>query len=138
MRPSSHARRMISTPSSKSEGRCLRLKEDEDRDPESPLLQRGQRPQRGSLKAGRLEISLTEVAMKPGRCQVRIYTESPCPRRADVEIFGVAFCGPCARQQEAYFSIGELTHEEGRNLRYENRGSLSLGALARGLLDNPS
>ena len=25
---------------------------------------------------------------------------------------GVAFCGPCARQQEAYFAIGELTHEE--------------------------
>jgi hypothetical protein len=33
-----------------------------------------------------------------------------------VEILGVAFCGPCARQQEAYFSIGELTHEEGRDL----------------------
>jgi hypothetical protein len=29
---------------------------------------------------------------------------------------GVAFCGPCARQQEAYFSIGELTHEEVRDL----------------------
>ena len=31
---------------------------------------------------------------------------------------GVAFCGPCARQQEAYFAIGELTHEEeARGLR---------------------
>ena len=30
---------------------------------------------------------------------------------------GVAFCGPCARRQEAYFSIGELTHEEVRDLR---------------------
>jgi hypothetical protein len=29
-----------------------------------------------------------------------------------VEILGVAFCGPCARQQEIYFAIGELTHEE--------------------------
>jgi hypothetical protein len=29
-----------------------------------------------------------------------------------VEILGVAFCGPCARQQEAYFAIGELAHEE--------------------------
>jgi hypothetical protein len=29
-----------------------------------------------------------------------------------VEILGVAFCGPCARQQEAYFAIGELTDEE--------------------------
>jgi hypothetical protein len=54
---------------------------------------------------------LTEVT-KPGRCQVRSKTESPCPRRAEVEILGVAFCGPCARQQEVYFAIGELTHEE--------------------------
>ena len=29
---------------------------------------------------------------------------------------GVAFCGPCARRQEAYFAIGELTHEEVRDL----------------------
>jgi hypothetical protein len=34
-----------------------------------------------------------------------------------VEILGVAFCGPCARQQERYFVIGELTHEDGRDLR---------------------
>ena len=30
---------------------------------------------------------------------------------------GVAFCGPCARQQEVYFAIGELTQEDGRDLR---------------------
>jgi hypothetical protein len=35
----------------------------------------------------------------------------------EVEIMGVGFCGPCARQQEAYFAIGELTHEDGRDLR---------------------
>ena len=46
-------------------------------------------------------------------------TESPCPRSAEVEILGVAFCGPCARQQEAYFAIGELTHEDGQGLRSE-------------------
>jgi hypothetical protein len=40
---------------------------------------------------------------------VRSNTESPCPRSAEVEILGVPFCGPCARQQEAYFAIGELT-----------------------------
>jgi hypothetical protein len=34
-----------------------------------------------------------------------------------MEILGVAFCGPCARQQEVYFAIGELTHEDGRDLR---------------------
>jgi hypothetical protein len=48
---------------------------------------------------------------------VRIDTEIPCPRRAEVEILGVAFCGPCARQQEVYFAIGELTHEDWRDLR---------------------
>ena len=56
-------------------------------------------------------------AMIPGPCQVRSNTESPCLRSAEVEILGVAFCGPCARQQEAYFAIGELTHEDGRDLR---------------------
>ena len=54
---------------------------------------------------------------KPGPCQVRTKTESPCPRSAEVEILGVAFCGPCARQQELYFAIGELTHEDERYLR---------------------
>jgi len=35
-----------------------------------------------------------------------------------VEILGVAFCGACAREQEAYFAIGELTQqEEARDLR---------------------
>ena len=29
----------------------------------------------------------------------------------------MAFCGSCARQQEACFAIGELTHEEARDLR---------------------
>ena len=61
---------------------------------------------------------MTEATTKPGRCQVRSRTESPCPRRAEVEILGVAFCGPCARRQEAYFAIGELTQqEEARDLR---------------------
>ena len=59
---------------------------------------------------------MTEAATKPGPCQVSINTEDPCPRRAEVEILGVAFCGPCARKQEAYFAVGELTHEEARDL----------------------
>lgn len=45
-------------------------------------------------------------------CEVRSKTDSPCHRRAVVEIGGVAFCGPCAREQEAYFAIGELTQED--------------------------
>ena len=60
---------------------------------------------------------MTEATTKIRLCQVRSKTESPCPRRAEVEILGVAFCGPCARQQEGYFAIGELTHEDGRDLR---------------------
>ena len=59
---------------------------------------------------------MTEAATKPGPCQVGINAEDPCLRPAEVEILGVAFCGPCARKQEAYFAIGELTHEEARDL----------------------
>ena len=59
---------------------------------------------------------MTQAVTKPGRCQVRIYAENPCPRSSEVEILGVAFCGACARQQEVYFAIGELTHEEARDL----------------------
>jgi hypothetical protein len=62
---------------------------------------------------------VTEAMTHPGPCQVRIYTESPCLGRAEVEILGIPFCEACARQQEAYLSIGELTHVEGRDLRHE-------------------
>ena len=59
---------------------------------------------------------MTEAKQDP--CQVRSRTDSPCPRSAEVEILGVAFCGPCARQQEAYFAIGELSQQdEARELR---------------------
>jgi hypothetical protein len=33
-----------------------------------------------------------------------------------VEVRGVDFCGPCAREQEAYFAIGELTQDETQGL----------------------
>ena len=49
---------------------------------------------------------------------MRSRADSPCPRTAEVEILGVAFCGACAREQEAYFAIGELTElEDARDLR---------------------
>ncbi len=41
-----------------------------------------------------------------------------------MEILGVAFCGPCARQQEIYFAIGELTHEDGRDLHSKPLGEV--------------
>ena len=56
---------------------------------------------------------MTEAPRSLVPCQVRIKTDSPCHRRAVVEIQGIAFCGPCARQHEAYFAIGELTQEGG-------------------------
>jgi hypothetical protein len=62
---------------------------------------------------------LTEALTKQEPCQVRSRTESPCPRRAEVEILGVAFCGPCARKQQVYFAIGELTQGEKEGLRSE-------------------
>ena len=34
-----------------------------------------------------------------------------------MEILGIPFCEACAREQEAYFAIGELTQEERRDLR---------------------
>jgi hypothetical protein len=34
-----------------------------------------------------------------------------------VEILGVAFCEACAREQEAYFAIGELTQQEAQGFR---------------------
>jgi hypothetical protein len=52
---------------------------------------------------------LGEATRKLGECQVRSKTESPCLHQAVVEIRGISFCEACAREQEAYFAIGELT-----------------------------
>ena len=52
---------------------------------------------------------MNEPMANPERCQVRSGTDLPCQRLAVVEIGGVLFCEPCAREQEAYFAIGELT-----------------------------
>ena len=60
---------------------------------------------------------MNEATTMLGPCQVRSNTESPCSRRAEVEILGVAFCGPCAHEQEVYFAIGELTQEQAESLR---------------------
>jgi predicted Fe-S protein YdhL (DUF1289 family) len=65
----------------------------------------------------RREVFLSEAKVALIRCQVRSTTESPCPHLAAVEIQGVAFCEACAREQEAYFAIGELTQEQTQGLR---------------------
>jgi hypothetical protein len=54
---------------------------------------------------------LIEAAVQ-APCQVRSSTKSPCPNLAVAEIWGVAFCGACAREQEAYFAIGEIVARE--------------------------
>ena len=42
---------------------------------------------------------------------MRSKTESPCLHRAVVELQGIPLCEGCAREQETYFAIGELTQE---------------------------
>jgi hypothetical protein len=54
---------------------------------------------------------LTEATTKQGLCQVRSKTKHPCPHQAVLEIGGIPFCEACAREQEAYFAIGELATE---------------------------
>jgi FXSXX-COOH protein len=74
--------------------------------------------------------SLLTEATKPGPCQVRSKTESPCLKPAMVQIRGIPFCEACAREQEAYFVIGELTQEDTEGLRSEALGE-ALGRMRR-------
>jgi hypothetical protein len=82
---------------------------------------------RGS-RVRRKKVLLTQATTKSGPCQVRSRTQSPCLDQAVVEILGIPFCEACAREQEAYFAIGELTQEETRDLRIEPL-SKSLGEM---------
>ena len=65
---------------------------------------------------------------------MRSRTQSPCLDQAVVEIRGIPFCEACAREQEAYFAIGELTQEETRDLRGEPL-SKALGETLGEMLD---
>jgi hypothetical protein len=47
---------------------------------------------------------------------VRSRTDRPCVRPAVVRILGVPFCEQCAREQEAYFAIGELAWARGPSI----------------------
>jgi hypothetical protein len=55
------------------------------------------------------DLLKTEATKKLGVCQVGSRTDRPCPRQAVVEIRGIPFCERCAREQEAYFAIGEMS-----------------------------
>ena len=57
------------------------------------------------------------------QCKVRSRTSIPCLRPAVVKVRGIPFCEPCAREQEAYFAIGELT-EAPEGLRGLREGPL--------------
>jgi hypothetical protein len=46
---------------------------------------------------------------QPRVCQVRSQTEVPCGRPAATTVLGVLLCERCAREQEGYFAVGELT-----------------------------
>ena len=66
---------------------------------------RGTRAQRH----GRKEPTLIGETTQPRVCQVRSQTEVPCGRPAATTVLGVLLCERCAREQEGYFAVGELT-----------------------------
>jgi predicted Fe-S protein YdhL (DUF1289 family) len=74
---------------------------------------------------------LTRATTNSGPCQVGSKTQSPCLYRAVVEIRGIRFCEGCARAQEAYFAIGELTQEP-QLVRSETLGK-TLGEALEGI-----
>jgi len=61
---------------------------------------------------------LIKTTTKQEQCKVSSGTDIPCLRPAVVTVRGVPLCEPCAREQEAYFAIGELT-EAPEGLREE-------------------
>ena len=75
------------------------------------------------------------IAAVTGRetCQVRSGTDAPCGRPAALQILGVSFCESCAREQEAYFLIGELTSARGGDILREETLLGALGRVRRGL-----
>ena len=64
----------------------------------------------------------TTTSEQEQQCKVRSGTNIPCLRPAMVKVRGIPFCKPCAREQEAYFAIGELT--EASSQRLDNEESL--------------
>ena len=66
---------------------------------------------------------LIKTTSEQQQCKVRSGTDNPCLRLAVVKVSGMPFCEPCAREQEAYFAIGELT-EAPEGLREESLNEL--------------
>src|ERR671910_1938331 len=55
------------------------------------------------------DLLIKTTSEQEEQCKVRSGTNIPCLRPAVVKVRGIPFCEPCAREQEAYFAIGELT-----------------------------
>ncbi len=73
----------------------------------------------------RKESFLTNKTMTElGRCQVRSGTDRPCRRPAVVKVQGIPFCERCAREQEAYFMIGEFTEASWHSHDDESLGGM--------------
>jgi hypothetical protein len=69
-----------------------------------------------------------------GLCAVRSATDTPCTQPVATEVFGVPFCGPHAREQEARSAIGELAQAYGLISDWEKRArSLGNGPLVESL-----
>ncbi len=83
--------------------------------PARPLAAQYPEPRSRSLvRAQRRRLRNSRKLSSSGKleqCQVGRETERPCPNPAAVEIRGVPFCAWCAREQEAYFTVGEITQE---------------------------
>lgn len=84
--------------------------------PARPLASRRYSEPRSSTlgRAQGLRLQNVRELSFPGKleqCQVGRETEQPCPNPATVEIRSVPFCERCAREQEAYFTVGEITQE---------------------------
>ena len=55
------------------------------------------------------DVLKTEATKELGQCQVGSKTDHPCPRQAVMVLWSLPFCERCAREQEAYFAIGEMS-----------------------------
>ncbi len=58
---------------------------------------------------------LIKTTSEQEQCKVRSGTDNSCLRLAVVKVSGVAFCEPCAREQEAYANQRRRVMSEPRN-----------------------
>jgi hypothetical protein len=80
----------------------------------------------------RKEGLLIKTTSEQEQCKVRSGTNIPCLRPAVVKVRGIPFCEPCAREQEAYFAIGEIT-EASSQRRDDEESLVDMLELMRGI-----